>query len=287
MTGRLDDGRNSGRFRLVVTDLDGTLLHDGETFEQRSITDRAVATIERMHDHGIGFAIATARPVSTGLAFADRLPVDAVIYLNGALIDFDPSHSDFDLLTGRRPAADGHLVKIGFPSARACEVCRDFLRELPGLKVGIVMDDVRYTNFDVSVYWKTQTWRYTDFSDGDIPDGVADKITVFPDEEQWKQLGPLVPDDFDVHVSEGTMWMLMSPDANKAHALRIVCDRLGVPLEQAVTFGDDVIDIAMMEESGLGVAVANANPKVLDIADAVCPSNNEDGVAQWIETNLP
>lgn len=287
MTGRLDDGRNGGRFRLVVADLDGTLLHDGETFEQRSITDRAVATIERMHDHGIGFAIATARPVSTGLAFADRLPADAVIYLNGALIDFDPSHSDFDLLTGRRPAADGHLLKIGFPSARACEVCRDFLRELPGLKVGIVMDDVRYTNFDVSVYWKTQTWRYTDFSDGDIPDGVADKIIVFPDEEQWKRLGPLVPDDFDVHVSEGTMWMLMSPDANKEHALRIVCDRLGVPLEQAVTFGDDVIDIAMMEESGLGVAVANANPKVLDIADAVCPSNNEDGVAQWIETNLP
>ena len=33
------------------------------------------------------------------------------------------------------------------------------------MEVGIVMDDVRYTNFDVTKYWKTQTWRYTDFDD--------------------------------------------------------------------------------------------------------------------------
>ncbi|KAB8289278.1 HAD family hydrolase [Bifidobacterium ramosum] len=275
-----------GDIRMVVADLDGTLLHGGATFEERYLSDRSVDAVRRLHDAGYRFAIATARPVSTGLAFAEKLPADAVIYLNGALIDFGPAHSDFDLLTGKRPAPDGHLTKIGFPSARACEVCRGFLRELPGLKVGIVMDDVRYTNFDVSVYWKTQTWRYTDFSDGDVPTGVADKLIVFPDAEQWTRLETLVPDDFDVHVSEGTMWMLMSPQANKEHALRIVCDRLDVPLARTVTFGDDVIDIAMMRESGLGVAVANANPDVLAIADETCPANDDDGVAQWIETHL-
>ena len=42
----------------------------------------------------------------------------------------------------------------------------------------------------------------------------------------------------------------------------------------------------MMIESGRGVAVANANPKVLSVADEICPSNNEDGVAQWIEAQL-
>ncbi|MBW3092544.1 HAD hydrolase family protein [Bifidobacterium sp. 82T10] len=283
-TDRAQCGRDD--IRLVVADLDGTLLHGGATFEERYITDRSVETVERLHDAGYLFAIATARPVSTGLAFADRLPADAVIYLNGALIDFDPAHSDFDLLTGARPAAAGHLEKIGFPSSRACEVCRGFLHELPGLKVGIVMDDVRYTNFDVSVYWKTQTWRLTDFSDGDVPDGIADKIIVFPDAEQWTRLETLVPDDFDVHVSEGTMWMLMSPLANKEHALRIVCDRLDVPLARTVAFGDDVIDIAMMREAGLGVAVANANPDVLSIADETCGANDDDGVARWIEERL-
>lgn len=275
---------NDGTPRLIVADLDGTLLHDGATFEERFITQRSIDTVRRMHDAGYRFAIATARPVSTGLAFADKLPADAVIYLNGALIDFRPAESDYALLTGERPAAEGHLLKIGFSSSRACEVCRFLLDEMPGLKLGIVMDDVRYTNFDVSVYWKTQTWRYTDFTD--VPEGVADKLIIFPEPGQWERLRALVPPDFDVHVSEGSMWMLMSPQANKEHAMRILCDRMDVPLTATAAFGDDLIDIAMMEESGLGVAVANANPKVLGIADEVCPANNDDGVAQWIESHL-
>ncbi|RSX56245.1 HAD family hydrolase [Bifidobacterium samirii] len=270
--------------RLVVADLDGTLLHGADTFEGRFITQRSVDAIERLHDAGYLFAIATARPVSTGLAFAERLPADAVVYLNGALIDFKPERSDYALLTGARPAEPGHLVKIGFPSGRACDVCRMMLAEMPDLQLGIVMDDVRYTNFDVSVYWKTQTWRYTDFTD--VPDGIADKLIVFPRPEQTDRLAALVPDDFDVHVSEGVMWMLMSPESNKEHALSIVCERLGVRPEQTVAFGDDVIDVAMLRAAGIGVAVANANPDALAAADEVCPSNDEDGVAQWIESRL-
>ena len=141
--------------RLIVTDLDGTLLHDAPTFEERFITQRSIDTVKRMHDAGYRFAVATARPVSTGYEYAGKLPVDAYIYLNGALIDFAPERSDYDLLTSGRLPSDGHLLKVGFSSARACEVCRYLLDEIPGLSLGIVMDDVRYTNFDVSVYWKT------------------------------------------------------------------------------------------------------------------------------------
>ena len=58
------------------------------------------------------------------------------------------------------------------------------------------------------------------------------------------------------------------------------------PMSNTVSFGDDLVDIAMLRKSGRGVAVANANPDVLNIADEICPSNNDDGVAQWIEDNL-
>lgn len=222
--------------RLLVADLDGTLLHDAEVFEDRFITQRSIDTINRAHDAGMQFAIATARPVSTGLQFAEKLPVDAVIYLNGALIDFDPAHSDFDLLTsGATPADENHLIKIGFSSRRACEVCLFLLDRMPGLKLGIVMNDVRYTNFDVRVYWKTQAFQYTNFHD--VPEGVADKITIFPEPEQWNELRALIPPDFDISISEGVMWMLMNPQANKEHALHLLCERLDVPLEQTAAFG--------------------------------------------------
>lgn len=275
--------------QLLVADLDGTLLHDAEVFENRSITQRSIDIIEQAHNAGYKFAIATARPVSTGLRFAQMLPVDAVIYLNGALIDFDPAHSDFDSLTADSTDDNPNLVKIGFPAERACEVCLQLLDAMPGLQLGIVMNDVRYTNFDVSRYWKTQAFQYTNFQidpNGNVPCGTADKITIFPEQDQWDALRTLIPDDFAISISEGVMWMLMNPQASKEHALSILCERLGIPMANTVAFGDDLIDINMMRAAGRGVAVANANPKVLEIADEICPANNEDGVAQWIEARL-
>ncbi|KAA8830837.1 HAD family hydrolase [Bifidobacterium tissieri] len=270
--------------RLIVADLDGTLLHDSDTFEGRFMTQRTVDTINRMHDRGVRFAVATARPVSTALELVNRLPVDACAYLNGALIDFNPSQSDYDMLTAGKVPSDGHVLRLGFSSTRACEVCRFLLEEFPGIRIGIVMNDIRYTNFDVRELWKTQTFRYTDFTD--VPDGVADKIIILPQPEQCDRLRTLIPPDFDVSISEGIMWMLMNPLANKSHALDLLCAKLEIPLNSTVTFGDDLIDIAMLQRAGRGVAVANAVPRVLNIADEICPSNNEDGVAQWLEDKL-
>ncbi|KAE8130050.1 MULTISPECIES: HAD family hydrolase [Bifidobacterium] len=267
--------------RLIVADLDGTLLHDAPTFEERFLSQRSVDALVKAHEQGLKFAISTARPVSTGLHFAQRLPVDACVYLNGALIDTDPARSDFSTLTSGEVLSDGHLQRIGFSSQRACETCLMLLDAMPGLQLGIVMNDVRYTNFDVSVLWKTQEYRITDFTD--VPKGQADKIFVMPQPEQCAQLASLIPPDFKVSISEGTMWMLMNPLANKESSLRTVCERLGIGLGETASFGDDLIDIDMLKSSGTGVAVANANPRVLGIADEVCPANNEDGVAQWVE----
>ena len=287
----------AGDIRLLVLDLDGTLLHGADTFEGRFLTQRTVDACMRAHDAGIRIAVSTARPVSTGLAIVRRLPVDACVYLNGALIDFDPRHSTYESLTGGAGRGipqtadigtdadtDGSIVRVGFDSARACEVCRMIVAALPGIQCGIVMDDVRYTNFDVSAYWKTQTWRYTDFTD--VPAGVADKIILFPREHERGEVRRLVPDDFSLSVSEGVLYMLMNPRANKRDALATLCTRLGVDPGRTAAFGDDLVDIGMMRLAGRGVAVANAVPEVLEVADEVCPANDEDGVAQWIDAHL-
>jgi len=53
-----------------------------------------------------------------------------------------------------------------------------------------------------------------------------------------------------------------------------------------IAFGDDVNDVRMLKEAGLGVAVANAAPEVLAAADRVTASNDEDGVALVLEELL-
>ena len=72
-----------------------------------------------MHDAGIKFVVETARPVSTGYSFVQKLPVDAVAYLNGALLDFNPVSSDSryahltDTAEGRTSAEDRILFEKG------------------------------------------------------------------------------------------------------------------------------------------------------------------------------
>ena len=72
-----------------------------------------------MHDAGIKFVVETARPVSTGYSFVQKLPVDAVAYLNGALLDFNPrlvrlryAHLT-DTAEGRTSAEDRILFEEG------------------------------------------------------------------------------------------------------------------------------------------------------------------------------
>jgi hypothetical protein len=57
---------------------------------------------------------------------------------------------------------------------------------------------------------------------------------------------------------------------------------LGVDKSEVMAFGDNGNDMEMIRESGFGVAVANARAEVKAVADYVCESNDEDGVAKTI-----
>lgn len=50
-----------------------------------------------------------------------------------------------------------------------------------------------------------------------------------------------------------------------------------------IACGDGYNDLSMIQYAGLGVAMANAVPPVLEAADFVTKSNNEDGIAHVIE----
>ena len=235
-----------------------------------------------MSECGIPLAIITARPVGSAFDFIHDLNAQVCAYLNGALIDFDCAHSTIGELTSQRSLDT--LTRFGFDSQHACSVCLRLLNEIPTLRIGIVMNDVRYTNFDVRMLWSEQDFIITDFSN--VPSGIADKIIIVPRESEKEKLQSILPSDFSLHISEDVLWMLTNPLANKGHALNVICDRLGVKPSRTVVFGDDIIDIDMFRAGGYGVAVANSNTRLLAIADEVCDSNNNDGVATWLNSNL-
>ena len=57
-------------------------------------------------------------------------------------------------------------------------------------------------------------------------------------------------------------------------------------MSDIAAFGDDFNDIEILRNCGIGVAVANECEVAKSAADYVCGSNDEDGVARWIEKNM-
>ena len=72
----------------------------------------------------------------------------------------------------------------------------------------------------------------------------------------------------------------------KAVALERWSAERRIRAELVWAFGDMPNDLPMIEWAGRGIAVANAHPDVLEAADAVAPSNDEDGVAVTVEPLL-
>jgi hypothetical protein len=79
---------------------------------------------------------------------------------------------------------------------------------------------------------------------------------------------------------------LASPEVTKASGLAFLAEHLGFSAERTIAFGDGENDVELLEWAGFGVAVANAHPRVLAVADWVCPSAEVEGVAQVIEAVL-
>ncbi|TMK90776.1 MAG: HAD-IIB family hydrolase [Actinobacteria bacterium] len=79
---------------------------------------------------------------------------------------------------------------------------------------------------------------------------------------------------------------LASPEVTKASGLDFLARRLGFSRARTVACGDGENDVELLEWAGYGVAVANAHERVLAVADLVCPSVDEEGVAQVLEAFL-
>jgi hypothetical protein len=91
-----------------------------------------------------------------------------------------------------------------------------------------------------------------------------------------------------LYISKSLPYFLefASPEVTKGSGLGFLAEHLGFTAERTVAFGDGENDVELLEWAGFGVAVANAHPRVLAVADWVCPSAAEEGVAQVMEALL-
>jgi Cof subfamily protein (haloacid dehalogenase superfamily) len=141
--------------------------------------------------------------------------------------------------------------------------------------------------------------KYADFQGielhevGDLLQWLSEpptKLVVIDDPEVLDTLKQRMLERFRnrLYISKSLPYFLefASPDVTKASGLEFVAEQLGFSRERIVAFGDGENDIELVEWAGYGVAVENANERVKEVADFVCPSVDEEGVAQVLEAYL-
>jgi Cof subfamily protein (haloacid dehalogenase superfamily) len=141
--------------------------------------------------------------------------------------------------------------------------------------------------------------RYADFQHialhavGDLLDWLErppTKLVVIDDPHVLDDLKQRMLDRFAgrLYISKSLPYFLefASPDVTKAAGLEFLAEHLGFTRERTVAFGDGENDIELVDWAAYGVAVDNADDRVKEIADFVCPSVDEEGVAQVLEAYL-
>ena len=116
------------------------------------------------------------------------------------------------------------------------------------------------------------------------------KLVVIDDPEVLDELKQRMIARFDgrLYISKSLPSFLefASPEVTKAAGLDFLSEHLGFARERTVAFGDGENDIELVDWAGYGVAVENADDRVKEVADLVCPSVDEEGVAQVLEAYL-
>ena len=141
--------------------------------------------------------------------------------------------------------------------------------------------------------------RYADFQDlelhpvGDLLewlDRPPTKLVVIGDPDALDGLKQEVLEQFSgrLYIAKSLPYFLefASPDVTKAAGIAFLADQIGFTRERTLAFGDGENDIELVDWAGYGVAVANAHDRVKEVADFVCPSVDEEGVAQVLEAYL-
>ena len=121
-------------------------------------------------------------------------------------------------------------------------------------------------------------------------DAPPTKLVVIEDPHVLDDLQQRLQARFDgrLYISKSLPYFLefASPGVTKASGLEFLARRVGFTREGTVGCGDGENDVELLEWAGYAVAVANAHQRVLAAADLVCPSVDEQGVAQVVEAFL-
>jgi Cof subfamily protein (haloacid dehalogenase superfamily) len=266
--GRSEAGRREG-IRLVVSDVDGTLVD-----KKKRLTPATIDAVRKLRDAGLGFTIISARPRSGMMPIADTLEIDAPMgAFNGGTVF----------------CRDGSVMCQHFIDRDVVEGMFTLAKQVDA-DVWVFADDRWYASTDQGEHVEHEriasdqepvvTSDFTAFFDR------VDKITFVSDDA--KILADLhtsakpFGDKATIMQSQTYYLDVTALAANKGDGITLLAKAMDTPLAVTCAIGDQANDVPMFARAGLSIAMGQGPAEVRAKADEVTASNDADGVAQAI-----
>lgn len=262
---------------LIVLDLDGTLLT-----AEKTISSHTKQTILKAKDAGHEVMIATGRPYRASLPFYRELGlITPIVNFNGAFVHH-PLNRHWQSV--HRPI-DLSVVHDVVDSVHGYEY-ENLLAE--------IKDDVYIHREDT---WMTPLYTMGDpiVKIGDLRNNLIDNPTSLLISANEDNV-PIIRQHLqDVHAEliEHRRWGAPFPlieivrkGLNKAVGIDLVAKDMNIPRDRIIAFGDEDNDLEMLDYAGVGVAMGNGIDSVKQIANDITLSNEEDGIAVFLQQRL-
>ena len=262
------------KYRLIASDMDGTLVND-----KSELTERTKAAIIKAVDAGAFFVTATGRPFSN-------------VQIVNELLDKDMPFIVFN----------GATAYMGKSEKQLFEKFLDFDLAVEAFEYGQKLDIAQIIWTGTHLWGNRRcedTLRYEGFSNGKKMSMVTDlasirdevkgisKVLWIAKPARIKEIADEVKAHFNNRLncvsSMPHFLEFISKDAGKGTALEEIGKIFGIDSSEMIAVGDGYNDVCMLKYAGLGVAVDNAPEDIKAICDYVTLSNNDDGVAAVIE----
>ncbi len=256
--------------RLIVTDMDGTLLDD-----QHRLPRQFASLVNDLKARGIRWAIASGRQLANLQAqFAPLGVAVDILAENGALVlaseDTTPFFCD---LTPVETFQSILLAAMQVPQTTPV---------LCGATVAWVSDVYPEHRTKVNTYFaETQLWHTLE----EVKSYDVCKVAIYHPEAAtalYPRLAPFETTDLRVILSS-PCWVDVQPARiHKGNGLKALLQRRGIRPEQTIVFGDYLNDTEMMTMGTHSVAMANAHPALTAQCRYTTRANTEDGICFYL-----
>jgi Cof subfamily protein (haloacid dehalogenase superfamily) len=267
------------KYKLLVLDVDGTLLDDA-----KRITARTKAALVKIQQLGIRIVLASGRPTHGVMPLGAELGLDrnggfVLSYNGGQIINVQTGELLFEKRIDPQmiPYLDRKAKKSGF----AIFTYHHDLIVTDSPANERILQEAALNRMRVKGVGHFA--EAVDFHPCKCMIVSEDEEALTALETHWKKR---LDGTLDVFRSENYFLEIVPQYIDKANTLSVLLEKLDVDAKEVIAIGDGVCDVTMLQLAGLGVAMGNAQDSVKACADHVTESNGEDGVAKVVETHL-